>query len=350
MFENIHLRHHEIPGRRAANLRFWRRRRQLVSLVVVVLGLLGLPSSGTVLGQDTPASLAFDRPVTALAYSQDGRNLASGDEAGEIKVWFVRRLTLVITLSASKGVVHTLAFRPDDKVLAASSRGDSVWLWDTTSWRERATSSGKQHYMGMAFSPGSKTLAVGDSDGTLTLLDGNNCKILEFFKGHTGFINSLAFSSDGALLASGGRGPDLKLWDLTKLRDRDARKLLADLEGHEDHVTAVAFSPDSKTLFSASLDGTVKLWDVATRKEKATLKVPEGGKLTCMVLSPDGKTVAAGGNFKDIALWDVATLKPLKPLSGHTDNVLALAFKPDGKTLASSSKDRTVRFWDLPQP
>ncbi len=110
------------------------------------------------------------------------------------------------------------------------------------------------------------------------------------------WINGLAFSPDGKILASGCGDNIIRLWDATTLR------LLASLRGHAGAVAAVAFAPDGKTLATGSEDGTVKLWSLAAGQEVATL-------------------------------------------TGHTGAVTSLAFAPDGDTLASASDDKTVRIW-----
>jgi WD40 repeat protein len=290
---------------------------------------------------ETPTSLTFEIPILSLAFSGHGKFLAAGNDSGLVKVWSFPEMEEIVSFADQKEAVRNLAFRPGDTILAAVSSDKTVRIWKTETWKDWGSFKGEQPFIGLGYSPKGPAMALGDVNGTITLLDGSNCKQLGFLKGHSGFINALNFSPDGTLLAGGGRGPDLKLWNVA------TKKLLADIDCHDDHVTGVTFSPDGKTLYSAALDGTVKLWDVAKRKETATLKGPKDSQLTCMALSPDGKTLAAGGNFKTVALWDTTTLKSLPALEGHTDDILALAFAPDGKTLASSGKDRTVRFWKI---
>jgi uncharacterized protein (TIGR03067 family) len=157
---------------------------------------------------------------------------------------------------------------------------------------------------------------------------------------HTSDVRSLAFISDGKLLASASNDKTIHLWDAV------GGKYIATLKGHTGGVAAVAFSPDSKTLVSASEDWTVRLWDVASGKNTGTLKGHEGW-VNGVAFSPDGKTVATGANDRTVRLWDVVSGKNTAVLEGHSEWVFAVAFNPDGKTLASGSQDTTARLWDV---
>jgi WD40 repeat protein len=310
----------------------------------VLIGLL-LTCGAATAADEQPDSVSFDRPVTTLSFDPMGKQLALACGDGKVCLWSIIEKKVVRELKAPSGTLTEMSYRADGEFLVAAAVNEKcVWYWPIKDDVGRKYGQWKSSCLSVTFSQDGRNCAAGYSDGVIWLfhcaddLRGNQAGPLI---GHTGFINSLVFSPDGKLLASCGRGPDLKLWD-TK-----TWKLVADLETHENHVTAVVFSPDGKTLYSSSLDGTVKLWEVATRKEKATLKGPKDCRLTCLALSPDGKTLTAAGNFKTICLWDTVTLKSLPSLEGHTENVLALAFTPDGKSLASSSQDRTIRFWKI---
>jgi WD40 repeat protein/serine/threonine protein kinase len=158
-------------------------------------------------------------------------------------------------------------------------------------------------------------------------------------RGHTGPVQSVAFSPDGTTLASASQDYTVKLWNV---KDRQE---LATLKGHTNQVTSVAFSPDGKALASTSVDKTVRLWDVATREELATL---DGHTSTvwCVAFSPDGKVLASASHDDTVKLWDARTGAERATLKGHTGAVLSVAFSPNGKRVASASADATVRIWD----
>ena len=126
------------------------------------------------------------------------------------------------------------------------------------------------------------------------------------------------------------------------------QKLHATLKGHYGGVNTIAFSPDGKVLASGAGDNTVRIWDLATGACQATLKGHCGG-IDTIAFSPDGK-VLASGSWKDpiVRLWDPATGACQATLEGHSGGIHAVAFSPDGKVLASGSSDRTVRLWGNP--
>jgi WD40 repeat protein/uncharacterized caspase-like protein len=167
-------------------------------------------------------------------------------------------------------------------------------------------------------------------------------------KGHTGGVSSMAFGSDGRILASGssdkfGNG-EIKLWDV------GTGKELRTLPGHSGPISQVAFSrPDGKVLVSGSESGIIKFWNVATGTELRTL-TSSSDAITSLTFSPDGKILASGASDKTARLWDVATGTELHTLKGQSthEGFIDVAFSQDGKTLTTASAtDATIRLWDI---
>jgi RNA polymerase sigma factor (sigma-70 family) len=286
--------------------------------------------------------------VWSVAYSPDGKTLASGSNDNTIKLWDIAMGKERASLKGHTGTVYSVAFSPDGKTLASAS-ADTVKLWEVVTGKEMSTLKGRYP---IAYSAGGKRLAFGsqDGDGTIVLWDVAAATRNATLKGHTERVSSVAFSPDGKTLASAsGKEETIKLWDIATGRE------YATLKGHNARLKSVTFSPDGKMLASASMDQTIKLWDVATGTERATLKGHTGWKgipdttgwVNSVAFSPNGERVASGGVDETIKVWDVATRRALVTFWGHSGSVWSVAYGPDGRTVASGSADKTIKLWDI---
>jgi hypothetical protein len=299
--------------------------------------------------------------VTSVAFSPDGRLLASGSADKTIKLWEVASGSLVRTLSGHTNYVKSVAFSPDGRLLASGSADKTIKLWEVASGSLVRTLSGHTDYVtSVAFSPDGWLLASGSHDHTIKLWEVASGSLVRTLSGHTSYVTSVAFSPDGRLLASGSFDDTIKLWEVA------SGSLVRTLTGHTDDVKSVAFSPDGRLLASGScvkvenyscVQGEIRLWEVASG---SLVRILSGHTwfVTSVAFSPDGRLLASGscGQLNsssggciqgEIKLWEVASGSLVRTLSGHTSYVTSVAFSPDGRLLASGYNDRTIKLWDV---
>lgn len=159
-------------------------------------------------------------------------------------------------------------------------------------------------------------------------------------RGHTQYVTSVAYNSDGTQAVSGDEAGNLIVWDIS------TGETLLRLEAHQDEVTGVAYSPDDLLIASSSNDESVRVWEVATGKIHFVL-TGHGDRVLDVAFSPDGRLIASAGRDDIAILWDSTTGEQITTLEGHRDRVHTLAFSPDGTMLATASRDQSVILWNL---
>jgi WD40 repeat protein len=293
--------------------------------------------------------LGHSNRVSCIAFSPDGKILASGSKDHTIKIWNVENGEELWTLFGHFDSVNSVAFSPDGKILASGSDDRAVKLWDIESGEELRTLSWHSRFVNspvnsVAFSPDGRTLASGADNGTVKLWNVESGEVLQNLSGHSDSVNSVAFSPDGKMLASGSDDRAVKQWNIERGEE------LQTLSGHTGKVSSVAFSPDGSILASGGAFNTVKLWNVENGEELRTLSSSQAGFVTSVAFSPNGQILASGGNTNLGILWDVESGAELRTL-GENDSFSSVAFSPDGKILASDETlwdaENSAKLWNL---
>jgi RNA polymerase sigma factor (sigma-70 family) len=242
--------------------------------------------------------------------------------------------------------VLAVAFSPDSKYIASASGaqragyGDfTASLWDAATGKELRRFHGHRlPVCSVAFSPDGATLATGSHDGTVRLWRAATGEELRRLHGGQA-ITAVAFSSDGKVLVSAGLDLAIRLWDTAS--GAELRRLV----GHRNALTGLAFTPRGEALLSGSGDASVRLWDVRTGRELRRLG-DHVRPVMGIALAPDGRTRASASGSA-VLLWEVSSGKLRHALAGHAQEVLGVAFAADGRTLASGGEGRTLRLWDV---
>jgi len=192
----------------------------------------------------------------------------------------------------------------------------------------------------VAFSSDGLELVTGSRDFTAKLWQTVGAKELATLTGHKGALLGVALSPNGKYILTGAEDNTARLWDA------ESGKIITVLTGHSGYVFAVAFSPDSKYAITGSQDSTARIWDVAKNQALKTLS-PHTGWVIGVAFSPDGKYALTGSAEGKARLWEVESGKLVKTFTAHTQAIRSVTFSPDGKQIATASVDRSAKVWDI---
>jgi len=282
--------------------------------------------------------------ICSMAFSPDWHTIAGGSSDLDklVSLWDATDGKKLRNMKGHAKEINSVAFSPDGRILASASGDKKITLWDVANGKKLRDLKGhSKEINSVAFSPDGRFLASASTDEKIILWDAANGKKLRALTGHTEKVQSIAFSPDGRILASSSWDKKIILWDVAS---GTSRLTLAD---HTKTVLCVAFSSDGRTLAGGSFDKTIILWDAANGTHQQTL-AGHTNVVHNIAFSPDGRILASVSTDKKIILWDVANGNQLRSLTFPTDRdrALCIAFSPDGLTLAACFS-YTVTFWSI---
>ncbi|HEX2913802.1 MAG TPA: NB-ARC domain-containing protein [Chloroflexia bacterium] len=294
----------------------------------------------------------YSSPVRTVAFSPDGQWLASSGSERAIRLWELAKvreagpqaepaiLNTARVLPGDHELIWSVAFSPDGKLLASASDERTIKLWDTGSGECVRTLHGHSEWVqAVAFSPDGRYLASGGGDRVVKLWDLASGECLRTLSGHQVWIWMVAFSPDGRYLASSSNDRSVKIWEVGS--GQNIHTLT-----QQDWVLAAAFSPDGQRLVtSGGPDYGMMLWEAGSWRSAGLLK-GHSRRVWSLAFRPDNRQLASGSEDSLIKLWDLTSGTCTHTLSGHREWIRAVAYSPDGQWLASSSEDGTIRLWN----
>jgi WD40 repeat protein len=300
------------------------------TLVVAGPGLQLVPAEGGY----APARLALPKPVSRIATSPAAHDVIAVANGNAIAVWRFGATRPLFTVAHDAPALD-VAFSGDGRWLATASADKSAAVWNASSGERRARLQHDDAVFGVAFSPDARTVATASSDRTARLWNVEAGTELHRFT-HADAVTALHYGNAGRLLATGTKQGVVRVWDAVSGAAVLERKL--DIE-----VRVVAVSPDGRRMIAAGWDRLAHLWEIASGKQLATLA--HADRVAGVVFSPDGRPVTwtFGGGLR---VWDAESLALHAEV--QLENVSAVAFSHDGRHLATASADRTARVWRFP--
>jgi WD40 repeat protein/serine/threonine protein kinase len=302
------------------------------------------------------ASVPQEKPIVSLAFSPDGRYLATGAADGSVRLWNPANWQPQQTFKAHSGAVTAIAFSPAGRLFATAGEDALVKLWDPGKPQPVTTLNAQSDAVQtIAFSPGGSQLAAGGKDGLVKLWDAASGQQLLSLRGHTGAVRAVVFSPDGKTLASGGVDGLLVLWDFAA----GQKKMV--LKAPSTEINSLVFLAGGEEKASAGE------WIVAGTGTGALLswKLPDGqpgagfdghkASITSLAVAPNGRNVASGDADGSIRIWKFATRRTivtLRPPNPFERWPVGLAYSPDGKSLAATtllgeSRQNALTAWEL---
>ncbi len=289
-------------------------------------------------GRELHALNGHSGAVSSVAFSPDRRLLVSAGDDASVRVWeWELGRELQVSRDHSQRVTAA-SFSPDGRLVVSSSEDKSLRVWDWMAGTSRVVGQG-QTFLASAFNPVGDNVAGAAGNGTVRIVGvGESARPFEL-RVHDGVVWDVTFAPDGRLIATAGGDGTVRVWDWQQ------RSELAVLRGIEGYVRSVAFSGDGRLLVAAGVDGRPRVWDWGAGGESLAVLAGHSGLTSDAEFSPDGRRVATAGADGTVRIWAWDGGAVSAVFRGHTAPVTRTVFTPDGAHVVSAGQDGTVRVW-----
>lgn len=293
-------------------------------------------------------------PVLHIAWSPDGKKIASAGADKTVQVWNATSKNPALTYRNHTKAVSAVAWSPDGSRIVSGSWDTTVQVWQARTGRKLLTHRGfSREVSAVAWSPDGKYIASGSWDATVQVRLAESGSRLLTYTGHTTPIHGLAWSpitSESGRLIASASGADMnadvdntvQVWNAP-----GGNKALIYGE-HFYFVKAVAWSPDGRKIASASADTHVLVWSASTGESILAYR-GHAGKVNAVAWSPNGRLIVSASDDRTVQVWDATTGETLFTYQGHTREVSSVAWSPGGTRIASAGYDTTVQIWNAEQ-
>ncbi len=298
--------------------------------------------------------------VTALAWSPDGKRIASTSYDKTVRLWDAATGQHLLTYRGHLQRVHALAWSPDSSLVVSAGDDITISVW------EAATGNVVLSYTGhtapvyaLSWSPDGTTIASAGEDTHIQLWDAKTGVLRYTQHEHTQPVHTLSWSPDGRRMASGGAESVVRLWTVLQEPPKQEKRTLLrtlsllltpaqmqkTLQGHYGKVNDLAWSPEGRRIAVASSNYQISVWDVLTERQTFFYRTNSTGMKNAVAWSPDGRYLASGSNDKTVQIWNASTRQLVSTYYGHTGYIMDIAWSPDGSRIASTGVDRSIQVW-----
>lgn len=303
------------------------------------------------------ATKAAEKPLMAVAFSTDGKRLATSADDGSITVWSGDAGLPLDVIKGEGGPARVLAFSSESNLIAAGDDQAAV-VWDTNpAWKltaqlgaaaddalNTAASPFEFRVLSLAFSPDGSRLATGGGEpsrsGELMIWDVAKRELIrEIEDAHSDTVFGIEFSRDGKQIVSGAADKFVKIHDV------ETGKHVRSFEGHTHHVMGVSWQADGSTLVSAGADNAIKVWNVETGEQIRTI-AGYTKQVTSIRFAGIGGNIISSGGDKTVRQFTASNGRAVRSFSGGTDFMYAADASRDGKLIVAGGEDGVVRVWD----